>query len=126
LTIMTALTSHLMGTGVPAAQALLLGFMPASAAGVGTAQAGAAQLGVNTLATLTTTAGQTAFRLPANAQPLTQVIARNSSATAALVFPAAGGTINAGAADASVSIAQNTARWFIATGPNTWISFATG
>lgn len=115
----------LMGTGLPSQQAVLLGFDPLTTqAGVGTAQSGASPIISNNILA-TTTAGQTAFVLPADAVLEVPYIVTNSTATAALVFPPSGGTINAASANASVSIAQNLARMFIRKSATRWVSFLT-
>ncbi len=119
------LTVDLMGVGLPQQQASRLGTTQISTlAGVGTAQTGAAAITTdNTLAT--TAGGATAFVLPSTTSIDNEIWVTNSSATAALVFPPSGGTINAAAADASVSIAQNLARVFIRKSSTRWISFLT-
>lgn len=124
---MAALSTDLMGVGLNSELALRLGSSALTTiAGVGTAQAGAApipQIVNNVLAT--TVGGQTAFRLPSNAEIGAPYFVLNSTATAALVFPPTSGTINAGAADASVSIAQNLGRFFMRLSANRWVSFLT-
>lgn len=120
-----SLSVDLMGVGIPAEQASRLGFSPlTTVAGVGTAQSGAAPIRVNNVLA-TTASGQTAFVLPANAELEVPYIVTNSSATAALVFPPSGGAINAAAANASVSIAQNLARIFVRKTATRWASFLT-
>jgi hypothetical protein len=74
--------------------------------GVGTAQVGAAAL-TGAFNIVTTASGQTAVVLPANYPAYTPLIVRVTSATAGLVFPPTGGTINGGSANASLSVAQN-------------------
>lgn len=120
-----ALAVDLMGLGLPQEQSVRLGFSDLTTlAGVGTAQSGAAAIRVNN--TLATTAGgQTAFVLPSDAELEVPYLITNSSATTALVFPPTGGTINAAAANASVSIAQNLARMFIRKTSTRWVSFLT-
>lgn len=73
---------------------------------VGTAQVGAASL-PGAFNVVTTSVGQTAVVLPANYPAYTPLIVRVTSATAGLVFPNSGGTINGGSANASLSVAQN-------------------
>lgn len=118
-----ALAVDLMGLGLPQEQSVRLGFSDLTTlAGVGTAQSGAAAIRVNN--TLATTAvGQTAFVLPSDAELEVPYLVTNSSATAALVFPPTGGTINAAAANASVSIAQDLARIFVRKTSTRWVSF---
>lgn len=118
-----SLAQDLSGIGMAPEQAVRLGFsVLTTVAGVGTAQSGAAAIHVNNILA-TTSAGQTAFVLPSSAELEVPYIVTNSTATAALVFPPTGGTINAGAANASVSIAQNLARIFIRKSATRWISF---
>lgn len=73
---------------------------------VGTAQVGAASL-PGAFNVVTTAVGQTAVVLPASYPAYTPLIVRVTSATAGLLFPPTGGTINGGSANASVSCAQN-------------------
>ncbi len=117
-----ALTSDLMGLGMPPALAQLEGVsLPAPLAGVGTAQVGAAPLVSGAFHQATTTAGQTAFRLPAD-QPLGTFIAfYNASATAALVFPPTGGNVNELATNASFSIAQGRLAQFFRLSALKWV-----
>lgn len=120
-----ALAIDLMGVGLPQEQATRLGFSDLTTlAGIGTAQVGAAAIRVNNILA-TTAGGATAFVLPSDAELELPYLVTNSSATAALVFPPSGGTINAAAADASVSIAQNLARMFIRKSATRWVSFLT-
>lgn len=119
------LNVDLIGVGLPSQQAVLLGFDPLTTqAGVGTAQVGASPIVSNNILA-TTAVGQTAFVLPSDAVLEVPYIVTNSTATAALVFPPSGGTINAAAANASVSIAQNLARMFIRKSATRWVSFLT-
>jgi len=119
------LAVDLMGLGLAPEQATYLGSNSLTTqAGVGTAQVGAAAIVSNNILA-TTAVGQTAFVLPASAPLEVPYIVTNSTATAALVFPPSGGTINAGAADASASIAQNLARIFIRKSATRWVSFLT-
>lgn len=120
-----SLATDLMGLGLPPEQGVRLGYSALTTiAGVGTAQAGAAAIPNGTNNVLATTAGgATAFVLPSTAELNVPYLVTNSTATAALVFPPTSGTINAAAADASVSIAVNLARIFIRLSTNRWISF---
>lgn len=118
---MNGLATDMMGLGVAPALANLIGdIIPASAAGVGTAQATATPL-TGTINQVTTAAGQTAFLL-SSAQPLgTSVNVYNSTATAALVFPPTGGNINEVAANASFSVAQARTASFVRVSATKWI-----
>lgn len=122
-----ALSIDLMGVGIPQEQAVRLGFSDLTTlAGATTAQGTATAIPASINNVLATTAGgQTAFRLPSDAELEVPYLVTNSSATAALVFPPTGGTINAAAANASVSIAQNLARMFIRKSSTRWVSFLT-
>lgn len=109
----------LIGLGLPPRLAGIMGLTPTTKAGVGTAQATATPITSNfTIAT--TAVGQTAFRLgtfPGGAGPFMFV---NTTATAALVFPPTGGTVQGGAANASFSVAQNKPVMFYTTGGGNW------
>jgi hypothetical protein len=122
-----SLAVDLMGVGLPQEQATRLGYSALTTiAGVGTAQSGAAAIPNFVNAVLATTAGgQTALRLPSDAELNVPYLVVNSSATAALVFPPSGGAINAASGDASVSISQNLGRIFIRLTSTRWISFLT-
>lgn len=74
--------------------------------GVGTAQSGAAALSYG-LNSVTTASGQTATVLPSSHPLGSPVIVHVTTATAGLVFPPVGGSINGGSANASFSVAQN-------------------
>jgi len=122
-----SLSTDLMGVGMPSEQAIRLGTSALTTiAGVGTAQSGGAAIPVLVNNVLATTAGgATAFVLPSTAEIDVPYSVVNSSATTALVYPPTSGTINAAAADASVSIAQNLGRIFIRKSSTRWISFLT-
>jgi len=124
---MPALAVDLMGTGLAQEQATRLGFSEVTTiAGIGTAQSGGAAIPnfVNNVAA-TTASGQTALVLPSDAELMVPYLVRNTTSTAALVFPPTGGYINAAAQNASVSVAQNLARMFIRVTSDRWISFLT-
>lgn len=101
-----ALTASLMGLGMPAELASILGNTPATLAGVGTAQTGATSLS-SSMANLTTSSGQTAFVLRGTSSISRIFFLCNTTATTALIFPQAGGTIQGLSQDASFSLAQN-------------------
>jgi hypothetical protein len=109
-----AIIPNLLGTGMPVAQASALGLTPsATVAGSGTAQKtdSAAITASNLLAlglnVVTTAGGATAVQIPATMPVGGEMWINNTSATAALLFPPSGGTINGGSGDASFSVAQN-------------------
>jgi hypothetical protein len=118
----TTTTADLMGLGLPAALAQRIGLQFTTAAGVGTAQAGATALSAGTFNRVTTAGGATAFVLPSSPQIGDDLFVENTSSTTALVFPSSGMAINAVSADGSVNVAQNVARWFIYTAANRWVS----
>lgn len=119
---LVGLTSDLMGVGFSGGQAAVIGdTLTANLACVGTAQVGAAPV-VNSVTTLTTSAGQTAAVLPASWPLLSNLLVYNNSATAATVFPPVGGTIDNGAANTSVAIAQNRGRIFVRLTNTAWIT----
>lgn len=122
---MTALAVDLMGVGLAQEQAVRLGYSTSTTiAGVGTAQSGGAAIPADTTNVAATTgSGQTAFVLPSGAELMSSYLVRNTSSTAALVYPQSGGYINAASQNASVSIAQNLARLFIRVSADRWISF---
>lgn len=111
---MTAITTNLMGSGMPAAQASLLGWLPAATvAGSGTAQKtdSAAITASNLLAlglnNVTTASSQTAVQIPST-MPLGATMWINvTTSTTAVVFPPDAGTINGGSANAKIDVAQN-------------------
>lgn len=103
-----ALQTGLMGLGMPAELATLLGNNTATLAGVGTAQTGATAISAS-MANLTTSSGQTAFIFRSTASITRLYFLCNTTATTALLYPAVGGTIQGSAQDASFSIAQNKA-----------------
>lgn len=73
---------------------------------VGTTRAGSPTL-PSALNVLTTSAGQVAATLPTRFAPMSPILVRNNTATAATIFPPSGGSINGGSADAAFSVAQN-------------------
>lgn len=122
---MAALTIDLIGAKMPPAHADRLGVVILLAvAGVGTAQGGSSPVLTNTVTTVTTASGQTAFTL----DPLCSIgnvrEVYNTSATTALIFPETGGTINGGSANASVSLAQNKGIVFRKIANLTWVAIA--
>lgn len=89
------------------------GATPDAVTGVGTAQVGAARL-TGALNVVTTAVGQTAVLLPTSWPVSSPIVVRVTSATAGLVFPPTGGSINGGSANASFSVAQNKPTVFFA------------
>lgn len=120
-----ALATDLTSLGTAPELALLEGFNVTTQAGVGTAQGGSVINRDTSWVNATTAVSQTAFTLPSQPVLYKPYVVRNTTATAALVFPVSGGTINAASANASVSIAQNLARTFIAISATVWVSWLT-
>jgi len=112
---MMAITTNLMGSGMPSQQATLLGLLPSQTiAGAGTAQKTdsaaitAANLLPNQGIVLATTASsQTALQIPSTMPLGSEIMLMVTSSTTGLLFPPSGGAINGGSTDASVNIAQN-------------------
>lgn len=125
MSVGNGLSTDLMGLGLPAQQSVYVGSGALTTlAGVGTAQTGAAAIVKgNTNVLATTASGQTAFVLPSDMELEVAYMVTNSSSTTALVFPMSSGTINAGSANASASVAQNLARIFIRKSATRIISF---
>ena len=87
-------TVDLMGLGMPPALAARLGYNPATLAGVGTTQTGAAVVS-SALTLLTTTSGQVAFILNSAISTGRPVFLWNTGTTySATVYPPSGGSIN--------------------------------
>lgn len=120
---MTTSATALVQLSMPGPLALKVGNTIRTIAGVGTAQAGAANLTVNQ-ALLTTSGGQTAFLLTTQWEVGDEVSVYNTSATSALIYPQSGGAIDGGSTDASVSVAQNAARTFLKVSATAWRSVA--
>lgn len=112
---------NLIGLGLPARLANILGFTPTTKAGAGTTQVGATPITSN-MTIATTAVGQTAFGLPAEPAGAGPIMLWNQSATAALVFPPSGGTIQGGATNASFSVAQNKPVWFVSADGTNWMA----
>lgn len=106
-----ALTTSLMGAGMPAGQAAQLGDTNKSITGVGTSQGGSSPIVyAGDVCLLTTSAGQTACTID-SAFPVGEVAeVYTITATSGLLFPPTGCTIDQGSANASVAIAQNRGR----------------
>ena len=115
------LQTDLTGIGWPGAWAEAEGHTIGTLAGIGTAQSGAARIS-NTMTLVTTSSGQTAVVLPANMPLASPYFVYNNSATAALLFPPSGCTIDNGSANASVSIAQNRGRMVIRVSATAFIT----
>lgn len=97
-------TQDLMGLGMPAALASRLGNNPASIAGVGTVQTGAANIAAP-VALITPASGNTAFILTSSFSTGRPVWVWNQSTTlTALIYPPSGGSINGAATNAAVEL----------------------
>jgi hypothetical protein len=126
-------TADLMGLGMSGPLANLEGLTKTTLAGVGTSNVGAAKIASN-FVILTIVTGQTAVILPATgtvtpgSSPGDFFIITNPAAGAdsALIFPEAGGTINAGTATTgSLTLAQNKTVMLIRTAPLKWVGILT-
>lgn len=112
---MSAITTNLMGAGMPSALATLVGFLPAQTiAGAGTAQktdsaaiAAGNLLPEQGIANVTTDTGETAVQIPSTMPLGASIVINVTSSTTAVVFPPTSGTINGGSANAKVDVAQN-------------------
>ena len=119
-----AIANDLMGVGMPAAQASLVGVNPAAVTAAGTAQTTATVLKANqTFVTLTTASSQDSVRLPTDAPLGTMYILMNNSSTTANVFPPSGAKINNAADDAAVTITVNLGRIFVRRSLTRWVSW---
>ena len=114
-------TTNLMGGGLPAQLAADCGLTVVAVSGVGTAQTGGTILTGGNFYVLTTASSQTAFVLPANATIGTSLEAFCKTSTTALVFGAAGETVQGGSANASFSVAQNKSARFTKDASLTWV-----
>lgn len=112
-----AKSGDLMGVGLPAALANLLGYNPASVTCAGTDSAHAAAI-TTKLSNLTTAGGATGAILPAVGASGTQLgdiyIVNTTSSTTGIVYPPAGATING---TTSLSVAQNKTAAFVYYSP---------
>lgn len=106
-----ALTTSLMGLGLPGPLSTALGDTIKSITGVGTAQGGSSPVVyAGDVALLTTAGGATACTLDSGFPVGATAEVYNITATAGLLFPPSGCSIDGGSTDASVAIAQNRAR----------------
>jgi hypothetical protein len=117
-----------MAVGIPAEQANRLGYedrVPLD--GNGTTQDSATELlPTQTNVAMGTSAGDTAFRLPAEAEFFQEYFLLNTTAETALIFPPVGDTIDANAVDASVEIETDLARVFMRVEEGRWVSMPSG
>lgn len=123
---MTAIPiQKLMGTGIPAEAAKLLGSTPQLAAtAAGTVQTDALLL-IGDLVQVTTTALNAGVRLPAASRTdIDKVVIRNDGANALKVYPATGENFNVQSANASLTgdMAAGTGKIFCRVSPTRWIS----
>lgn len=101
-----ATQQDLMGSGLPAALATLLGNVPSSVTGIGTTQATGATL--RSMTSCVTAGGATAYTISPNASLSRLFFVFNGSSTTALIYPPVGASaaIGGGATDAAFSLAQ--------------------
>lgn len=125
-----ALSVDLMGVGLPAEQALRLGFQILPVAAAGTAQGTATPLVApgNIFAVVTPAASQQGIALPVNAEVGSAVYLAPTAATPLItVYPPTGGTIDLLAANAGLTFTTaNKNAVFIKTSPTNWRSFVSG
>lgn len=109
----------LMQLGMPGPLANRLGNTPLTQAGATTANTTATAIQGH-VTNATTASSQTAFILPAGASLGAPFYFFNSSSTTALVFPPVGGNFNGGSTDASFSVVQNKAAFFLRLSATNW------
>lgn len=112
---------ELIGLGEAPRLAAANGNVLSAKTGVGTAQVGATPITTN-FTILTTAGGATAFLLPAVPAGAGPFFVSNAGATAALIFPPSGGSIQGGSTDASFSVAQNKPTNFYKTSSTAWVA----
>lgn len=121
---MTAPVSSLMGLGMPGPLAAALGETIRSVTAVGTTQGGTSpRIYASDFAILTTAASQTAATLDSGFPVGEDATVYNNTATAAVLFPPTGCTIDNGSANASVAIAQNRGRVVRRVSPTAFLTF---
>jgi len=123
-----SLATTLMAVGIPAEQANRLGYedrVPLD--GNGTTQGSATELmATQTNVALGTSVGDTAFRLPAEAEYFQEYFLLNTTAETALIFPPVGDTIDANAVNTAVEIETDLARVFMRVEEGRWVSMPSG
>lgn len=123
-----SLATTLMAVGIPAEQANRLGYedrVPLD--GNGTTQGTATELlSTQTNVAMGTSSGDTAFKLPADAEFFQEYFLLNTTPDAALIFPPAGDTIDNLAVNLPITIELDQSRilWRIEEGR--WVSVMTG
>lgn len=111
--------NELIGLGIPAKPAGLIGNSPSAKTGVGTAQTGATPITTN-FTVLTAAGGATAFILPAIPVGSGPMIVINQSGTTAAIFPPVGGNIQGGGTDAKFDVATNKSAMFFRFSSTLW------
>lgn len=123
-----SLATTLMAVGIPAEQANRLGYedrVPLD--GNGTTQGSATELlATQTNVAMGTSAGDTAFKLPAEAEYFLPYFLLNTTADAALIFPPVGDTIDTLAVNAPITINLDKSRIFMRIEEGRWVSVLTG
>jgi trimeric autotransporter adhesin len=128
----TALVNDLSGLGLPTSLANYLGEEQRAVTASGTTQLSRAAalaagnyllLGFNTV---TTSGGATAVQILDTFPIGRSTIVNVTSATSALVFPPDGCTIQGGATDASITVAQNSPVYIMKTSRTAFIAIGTG
>lgn len=123
-----SLATTLIAVGVPVETANRLGYQDrVPLDGNGVLQAGATQiLETNTFVALGTQVGDTAFRLPADAELTLPYLILNTTAEDALIYPPVGDTINDEALNAPVSIPVDIAVVFMRLEEGRWVTLGSG
>lgn len=121
------LQTDLMGVGLPAEQAILLGLSNFTAFTAAGTTAGTATALTASYANVTAASSQTGVILPSTAVIAKDyVIVNNAASTAiAVVYPPSGGNFNGGATNGGLSIGIGQAVRFIRNSTNAWSAFAT-
>lgn len=123
-----SLATTLMAVGLPAEVSNRVGYadrVPLDGSGI--TQVTATQiLAPNTNVALGTSAGDTAFILPADAELFQPYFVLNTTSDTALIYPPVGDTIDAGALNGAVSLDEDGACVFQRVEEGRWVSFGSG
>jgi hypothetical protein len=123
---MTSSITKLMGVGLPAQAAALLGFstqLAQTATGT-SSQANSLAVTAN-IVHVTTAAANSGVRLPpASRTDIDFVLVRNDGASTLNIYPSSGETINALSADTAATAATTVGRLFIRVSATKWVAVA--
>lgn len=116
--------SKLMGAGIPAEAAKLIGAtVQGSATAAGSSSQANALAIVGDIVHVTTAAANSGVRLPAASRTdIDKVVVHNDGASTINVYPASGEIINALSADTAVTIATTVGRLFVRISPTRWVA----